>query len=74
MRTHQPHRAQSLGVGNGCLGLQSRRKRRAGAHVLDVNAGSPLINEPEVQAQAIQLVQSVTDVPISVDSSVVAAL
>lgn len=46
----------------------------AGAHVLDVNAGIPLIDEPAVLAEAIQLVQSVTDVPISIDSSVVEAL
>lgn len=46
----------------------------AGAHLLDVNAGIPLIDEPEVLAQAIKLVQSVTDLPISIDSSVVAAL
>lgn len=46
----------------------------AGAHVLDVNAGIPLIDEPGVLAEAIQLVQSITDVPISIDSSVIAAL
>jgi len=46
----------------------------AGAQVLDVNAGIPLVDEPAVLAQAIQLVQSVTDVPIAIDSSVVAAL
>jgi 5-methyltetrahydrofolate--homocysteine methyltransferase len=46
----------------------------AGAHVLDVNAGIPLIDEPEVLAQAIKLVQSVVDVPICIDSSVVDAL
>lgn len=46
----------------------------AGAHLLDVNAGIPLIDEPEVLAQSIQLVQSVSDLPISIDSSVVAAL
>ncbi len=46
----------------------------AGAHVLDVNAGIPLIDEPEVLAKTIQLVQSITDVPICIDSSVVAAL
>lgn len=46
----------------------------AGAHMLDVNAGIPLVDEPEVLAQAIKLVQSLTDVPISIDSSVVAAL
>jgi len=46
----------------------------AGAHVLDVNAGIPLADEPAILADAIQLVQSVTDVPISIDSSVVEAL
>ncbi len=46
----------------------------AGAHVLDVNTGIPMIDEPAVLAEAIKLVQSVTDVPISIDSSVVEAL
>jgi len=46
----------------------------AGAHILDINAGIPMIDEPEVLAQMIQLVQSVTDLPISIDSSIVAAL
>jgi 5-methyltetrahydrofolate--homocysteine methyltransferase len=46
----------------------------AGAHMLDVNAGIPLVDEPAILAEAIKLVQSVTDVPISIDSSIVAAL
>jgi len=46
----------------------------AGAHMLDVNAGIPLADEPAMLAEAIKLVQSVTDVPISIDSSIVAAL
>lgn len=46
----------------------------AGAHVLDVNAGIPLIDEPAVLARMIEMVQAVTNVPISIDSSVVAAL
>lgn len=46
----------------------------AGAHMLDVNAGIPLADEPGLLAQAIQLVQSITDVPLSIDSSIVAAL
>jgi 5-methyltetrahydrofolate--homocysteine methyltransferase len=46
----------------------------AGAHVLDVNAGIPLADEPAILATAIKLVQSVVDVPISIDSSIVAAL
>ena len=46
----------------------------AGAHMLDVNAGIPLADEPALLAKAVQLVQSVTDVPLSIDSSIVAAL
>ena len=46
----------------------------AGAQMLDVNAGIPLADEPDILAKAIKLVQSLTDVPLSIDSSIVAAL
>ncbi len=46
----------------------------AGAHMLDVNAGIPLADEPALLAHAIKLVQSVTDVPLSIDSSIIEAL
>ena len=46
----------------------------AGAHMLDINAGIPLADEPAILAEAIQLVQSITDVPISIDSSIIEAL
>ena len=46
----------------------------AGAHMLDVNAGIPLANEPRILAEAVQLVQSITNVPLSIDSSIVEAL
>jgi 5-methyltetrahydrofolate--homocysteine methyltransferase len=46
----------------------------AGAHMLDVNAGIPLADEPAILARTIQLVQSLTDVPLSIDSSIVEAL
>jgi 5-methyltetrahydrofolate--homocysteine methyltransferase len=46
----------------------------AGAHMLDVNAGIPLADEPKILADTIRLVQSLTDVPLSIDSSIVAAL
>jgi 5-methyltetrahydrofolate--homocysteine methyltransferase len=42
--------------------------------MLDVNAGIPLADEPAILAQAVTLVQSITDVPLSIDSSIVAAL
>jgi 5-methyltetrahydrofolate--homocysteine methyltransferase len=51
-----------------------RAQLAAGAHMLDVNAGIPLADEPAILARAIQLVQSITDVPLSIDSSIVKAL
>lgn len=46
----------------------------AGAHMLDINAGIPLADEPALLAKAITLVQAVTDVPLSIDSSIIEAL
>ena len=46
----------------------------AGAHMLDINAGIPLADEPAILADAIKLVQSVTEVPLCIDSSIVEAL
>lgn len=50
----------------------------AGAHILDVNAGVPSAEpqkiEPELMVRAVETVQSVTDVPLCIDSSVVPAL
>lgn len=46
----------------------------AGAQMLDVNAGIPLADEPKILAEVIQLVQSVTDVPLCIDSSIIEAL
>jgi 5-methyltetrahydrofolate--homocysteine methyltransferase len=46
----------------------------AGATMLDVNAGIPLADEPKILAEAIQIIQGLTDLPLSIDSSIVAAL
>jgi 5-methyltetrahydrofolate--homocysteine methyltransferase len=46
----------------------------AGAHMLDINAGIPLADEPAILARTIQLVQSIVDVPLVIDSSIVEAL
>ena len=46
----------------------------AGATILDVNAGIPLADEPAIMAKSIKLLQSITDVPLCIDSSIVAAL
>jgi 5-methyltetrahydrofolate--homocysteine methyltransferase len=51
-----------------------RAQVEGGADVLDINMGVPLTDEPELLAKAIQLVQSLTDLPICIDSSVVEAL
>jgi 5-methyltetrahydrofolate--homocysteine methyltransferase len=46
----------------------------AGAQMLDVNAGIPLADEPAILAETVRLVQSLVDVPLSIDSSIVEAL
>ena len=46
----------------------------AGAHMLDINAGIPLADEPAILATTVRLVQSLTDLPLSIDSSIVEAL
>lgn len=46
----------------------------AGAQMLDVNAGIPLADEPAILAKTVQLVQSLVDVPLSIDSSIIEAL
>ena len=42
--------------------------------MLDVNVGDPLADEIELMAQAIPLVQGLTDLPLCIDSSVIEAL
>ena len=46
----------------------------AGADMLDVNAGIPLVDEAELLAKMLKLVQDTTDAPICIDSSVIEAL
>ncbi len=46
----------------------------AGAHMLDINSGVPMADEPKIMAEAVDLVQSLTDAPLCIDSSSVAAL
>ncbi len=52
----------------------ARAQVAAGVTMLDINAGIPLADEPAILAECIKLVQSITDVPLSIDSSIVAAL
>jgi 5-methyltetrahydrofolate--homocysteine methyltransferase len=46
----------------------------AGADMLDVNAGIPLVDEPELLKSMLRTVQDAVDVPICIDSSVIEAL
>jgi len=46
----------------------------AGADMLDVNAGIPLVDEPELLKSMLGVVQEAVDVPICIDSSVIEAL
>jgi 5-methyltetrahydrofolate--homocysteine methyltransferase len=45
-----------------------------GAMMLDVNMGAPLVDEAALLAQAVRLIQEITDMPLCIDSSVVDAL
>src|SRR5438445_3654442 len=56
------------------LELDVAQQVEGGANMLDVNVGDPLADEVGLMAQAIPLVQGLTDVPICIDSSVIEAL
>jgi 5-methyltetrahydrofolate--homocysteine methyltransferase len=45
----------------------------AGAQILDVNAGA-IADEPRVLAECVRLLQSISDTPLCIDSSIVEAL
>ena len=47
---------------------------RAGANMVDVNAGIPMVDEPELLQSMLRTVQDAVDVPICIDSSVIEAL
>lgn len=51
-----------------------RAQVAGGADVLDINMGVPLVDEAELLAKVITMVQGLTDLPICIDSSVVEAL
>src|SRR5881628_4084736 len=52
----------------------ARAQADAGAHMLDVNAGIPAVDEPALLVAAIKAVTEVSDAPICIDSSVIEAL
>lgn len=66
---------QMLAMNMDMVCRDATRQVEAGAHMLDVNAGVPVDGvEPDILKAAIQAIQRVVDVPLSIDSSVVAAL
>ena len=52
----------------------ARAQVDAGADMLDVNAGIPLVDEPELLKEMLITIQEAVDAPICIDSSVVEAL
>ncbi len=48
---------------------EALRQQEQGAHVLDVNMGLPDIDEPEMLKSAVIEIQSVTELPLQLDSS-----
>ena len=47
---------------------------QAGADMLDINAGIPLVDEPELLKSMLRTAQDAVDLPICIDSSVIEAL
>ena len=56
------------------VGKDALLQVEAGAHMLDINAGIPMADEPKILAECIQFVQNLVDVPLTIDSSILAAL
>jgi 5-methyltetrahydrofolate--homocysteine methyltransferase len=54
--------------------VDAEAQTEAGADMLDVNAGIPLVDEAELLQKMLHVVQSATDLPICIDSSVIEAL
>ena len=45
-----------------------------GAMMLDVNMGAPLVDEADLLAKSVTMIQQLTDLPLCIDSSIVEAL
>lgn len=67
--------AAEMEIGNYDRVVKDARVQvEAGAHMLDINSGIPLADEATIMRDVIQRVQDAVDVPLVIDSSVVAAL
>lgn len=68
--TGKPKLKAALREGDiGYLLLEASREEEAGAHVLDVNVGLPDIDEAKMMKKAVAELQSVTALPLQLDSS-----
>lgn len=56
------------------LAIDVEQQVLGGADVLDVNMGVPLTDEPALLGRTITMIQSLTDLPICIDSSIIEAL
>jgi len=73
--TNRNRLAAEMAAGNfERVKADARAQVAAGAQMLDVNAGIPLADEPAILAEAIRVLQSTVEVPLSIDSSIMAAL
>jgi 5-methyltetrahydrofolate--homocysteine methyltransferase len=73
--TGRPRFQEELRAGNLARVIDDTRAQVAGgAMMLDVNMGVPLADEAQLLSDAVKLVQSLTDLPLCIDSSVVEAL
>jgi len=54
--------------------VDTEAQEEAGADMLDVNAGIPLVDEAELLQRMLRTVQAASDLPICIDSSVIEAL
>jgi 5-methyltetrahydrofolate--homocysteine methyltransferase len=56
------------------VGIDAVAQVEAGADMLDINAGIPLVDEPELLMSMLTAAQSAVEAPICIDSSVIEAL
>ncbi|MGD0053955.1 MAG: dihydropteroate synthase [Acidimicrobiales bacterium] len=56
------------------INIDVAQQVKGGAMVLDVNMGVPLADEVDLMIRAVKLIQSLTDLPLCIDSSVIEAL
>jgi 5-methyltetrahydrofolate--homocysteine methyltransferase len=56
------------------VGADALAQVAAGADMLDINAGIPLVDEPELLKSMLKAAQEAVDAPICIDSSVIEAL